>query len=230
MANEKVLIVEDDLDLAGIISDYLKKEGFAVRRAGDGEEALTLARSFHPALIILDIMLPKLDGIEVCRQIRQTSFAPIIVVSAKTSDLDKLVSLGVGADDYLTKPFSLVELVARAKSHIRRYTAFRAQPAASTEATVTCGRLVVDPAAFTASVDGTVLPLTAKEFRLLEYFCTHPSQVFSREQLLVAIWGTAEYIDDNTVVVTVGRLREKLARVQAQYIKTVWGVGYKWEI
>lgn len=230
MANEKVLIVEDDLDLAGIISDYLKKEGFAVRRAGDGEEALTLARSFHPALIILDIMLPKLDGIEVCRRIRQTSFAPIIVVSAKTSDLDKLVSLGVGADDYLTKPFSLVELVARAKSHIRRYTAFRAQPAAKTEATVTCGKLVVDPAAFTASVDGTALPLTAKEFRLLEYFCTHPSQVFSREQLLVAIWGTAEYIDDNTVVVTVGRLREKLARVQVQYIKTVWGVGYKWEI
>ena len=229
MANEKVLVVEDDLDLAGIMSDYLKKEGYDVRHAHDGEIALSLAHSFSPSLIILDIMLPKLDGIEVCRQIRQKSFAPIIIVSAKSSDLDKLVSLGVGADDYLTKPFSFVELVARVKSHIRRYVAFGARPASGAGTVLTCGRLVIDPVSFTVSVGGEPLALTAKEFHLLEHFCSHPSQVFSREQLLTAVWGTADFIDDNTVVVTVGRLREKLAKAEAQYIKTVWGVGYKWE-
>ncbi|GGL51016.1 response regulator transcription factor [Sporolactobacillus putidus] len=229
MANEKVLVVEDDLDLAGIMEDYLKKEGFAVWHAYDGESAVSEARNFEPSLVLLDIMLPKIDGIEVCRQIRQASFVPIVIISAKSSDLDKLVSLGVGADDYLTKPFSLVELVARAKSHIRRYVAFGARPAAGAGARMTCGTLIVDPASFTASVNGETLPLTAKEFRLLEYFCAHPSQVFSREQLLTALWGTADYVDHNTVAVTVGRLREKLARANVQYVKTVWGVGYKWE-
>ncbi|MDD9149934.1 MULTISPECIES: response regulator transcription factor [unclassified Sporolactobacillus] len=229
MANEKVLVVEDDLDLAGIMEDYLKKEGFAVRHAYDGESAVSEARSFEPSLVILDIMLPKMDGIEVCRQIRQASFVPIVIISAKSSDLDKLVSLGMGADDYLTKPFSLVELVARVKSHIRRYVAFAARPAAGAGAKIICGALVVDPASFTASVGAEKLPLTAKEFRLLDYFCAHPSQVFSREQLLAALWGTTDYVDDNTVAVTVGRLREKLAKANVQFVKTVWGVGYKWE-
>jgi len=229
MANEHVLVVEDDLDLAGIMSDYLNREGFQVRRAHDGETALALARSTAPELIVLDLMLPKLDGIEICRQIRQFSFAPILIISAKTADLDKLVSLGVGADDYLTKPFSLVEFVARVKSHIRRFTAFGTGPRAA-DAKVSCGRLQIDPAAFAASVDGAPLSLSAKEFHLLAHFCTHPAQVFSRAQLLSAVWGTADYIDDNTVVVTVGRLREKLARAGEQHIQTVWGVGYKWEI
>lgn len=229
MANEKVLVVEDDVDLACIMEDYLKKEGFDVRCTHDGVSALSLARSFEPSLVILDIMLPKMDGIEVCRQIRLSSYAPIMIISAKSSDLDKLVSLGVGADDYLTKPFSLAELVARAKSHIRRYVTFGVQPAAEGGACITCGALVIDPNSFAASANGVPLPLTAREFRLLEYFCSHSSQVFSRDQLLTALWGSAEYVDENTVAVTVGRLREKLAKADVQFIKTVWGVGYKWE-
>lgn len=229
MANEKVLVVEDDLDLAGIMEDYLNKEGFDVQHAFDGESAVSVARHFKPSLVILDIMLPKIDGIEVCRQIRQTSFVPIVIISAKSSDMDKLVSLGVGADDYLTKPFSLIELVARAKSHIRRYVAFGAQPVSGIGSRMVFDKLVIDPASFKASAGGENLSLTAKEFRLLEYFCAHPSQVFSREQLLTALWGTADYVDDNTVAVTVGRLREKLAKAGVQYIRTVWGVGYKWE-
>lgn len=229
MANEKVLVVEDDVDLAGIMEDYLTKEGFEVCHAFDGASALSAARRFQPSLVILDIMLPKIDGIEVCRQIRQTSFVPIVIISAKSSDMDKLVSLGVGADDYLTKPFSLIELVARVKSHIRRYVAFGAQPDSGAGSRKTFGGLVIDSPSFTASAGGQRLPLTAKEFRLLEFFCAHPSQVFSREQLLTALWRTADYVDNNTVAVTVGRLREKLAKADVQYIRTVWGVGYKWE-
>lgn len=229
MANEKVLVVEDDHDLAGIMEDYLNKEGFDVRHAFDGESAVSVARSYQPSLVILDIMLPKIDGIEVCRQIRRTSFVPIVIISAKSSDMDKLVSLGVGADDYLTKPFSLIELVARVKSHIRRYRAFGERQDSGAGQRMTYGRLVIDPPAFTASAGGERLPLTAKEFRLLEFFCAHPLQVFSREQLLMALWKTADYVDDNTVAVTVGRLREKLVKADVQYIRTVWGVGYKWE-
>ncbi len=224
---QKVLVVEDDRDLAHIIRDYLNRENYAVRCADDGASALILSEQFHPDLIVLDIMLPKVDGIEVCRRVRQTSFAPILVISAKNSDVDKLVSLGVGADDYLTKPFSMVELVARVKSHLRRYTTFSQKPASGSK--IVCGALTLDTTAFQATVDGRPLPLTAKEFHLLAHFVGHPMQVFSRAQLSEAVWDTADYIDDNTVAVTVGRLREKLAKEQVQFIRTVWGVGYKWE-
>jgi DNA-binding response OmpR family regulator len=229
MANEKVLVVEDDSDLSGIMGDYLKKEGFEVKRAFNGQDGIDFAKGFAPSLIILDIMLPKVDGIEVCRMIRQTSYAPIIIISAKSSDADKLVSLGVGADDYLTKPFSLTELIARVKSHIRRFTSFGADAPAATQKRV-FGTLTIDPESYTVTVEGREIPLTAKEFKLIDYLSAHPSQVFSKEQLMNNVWGYPEYMDDNTIVVYIGRLREKLSKAGVLCIKTVWGVGYKWEM
>lgn len=229
MANETILLVEDDVDLAGIISDFLVKEGFDVKKAFHGEDGISLAKSVSPELILLDIMLPKVDGIEVCRNIRLHSTAPIIIISAKSSDIDKLILLGIGADDYLTKPFSLIELGARVRSHIRRYTSF-SKPAEHVGGAKTFGEITIDPLSYKITVCGKAIELTSKEFRLLDYLSSHPSQVFSKEQLIDNVWGYTEYIDMNTITVYVGRLREKLTKAGACYIKTVWGVGYKWEM
>lgn len=230
MANEKVLVIEDDFDLSGIMNDYLKKEGFQIKRTFNGQDGIDLAKNWNPALIVLDIMLPKVDGIEVCRRIRQNSFAPIIIVSAKSSDADKLVSLGVGADDYLTKPFSFSEFIARVKSHIRRFTTFAPQSRCKPEEKRIFGSLVIDPEGYSVTIDGANIPLTAREFKLLDCLSAHPSQVFSKEQLLQNVWDSSEFVDDNTVAVYVGRLREKMSKAGVSCIKTVWGVGYKWEI
>lgn len=229
MANEKILLIEDDYDLSGIIYDFLTKEGFEVKKAFHGEEGIQMVNSFGPALILLDIMLPKVDGIEVCRMIRMNSMAPVIVISAKNSDMDKLLLLGIGADDYLTKPFSLLELGARVKSHIRRYISF-SKSEIQTTGTKTFGNITIDSLSYRVTVDGKEIELTSKEFRLLDYLSSHPSQVFSKEQLIDNVWGYTEYIDLNTITVYIGRLREKLTKAGACYIKTVWGVGYKWEI
>lgn len=233
MSNERILIVEDDCDLSDVMRDYLQNDGFEVKQAFHGKEGIELAKSFGPALILLDIMLPQVDGIEVCRNIRQISHAPILMISAKRSDMDKMLSLGVGADDYLTKPFSQLEMVARVKAHIRRFTSFQGEAAASdihTENYRAFGTLMIYPKSYRVTVNGEEIPLTSREFKILDFLSAHPSQVFSKEQLAEQIWGFQEYIDDNTVAVYIGRLREKLKKAEACYIKTVWGVGYKWEM
>ncbi len=233
MANEKVLIIEDDIDLSGIIKDYLIKEGFEVRQAFSGKTGIEYAADFNPSLVILDIMLPQLDGIEVCRIIRLRSHAPILIISAKSSDYDKVVSLGVGADDYLTKPFSLIELIARVKSHLRRFTFFTGEQSDSTilnTSSRTCGKLTIDSKSYTVTTGDKTISFTSKEFKLLNYLSLHPFTVFSKEQLIDNVWGFNEYIDENTIAVYIGRIREKLAREGLDYIKTVWGVGYKWQV
>lgn len=222
----KILVVEDDLDLSNIIKDYLENENFIVTQSFNGEEAMNVVSSFEPDLIVLDIMMPKLNGIEVCRQIRTTSICPIIMISAKSSDADKMLSLGIGADDYLTKPFSLIELVARVKSHLRRYKKFTKE---ETNQVKVFGKLKIDTKGYKVMVDDSEINLTSKEFKLLDFLSTHPGQVFSKDQLIDQIWGYNDYIDANTIAVYVGRLREKLTAYDACYIKTVWGVGYKWE-
>lgn len=229
MANEKILLVEDDLDLSNIVGDFLINEGYHLVKAFNGESAVLEAGSFLPDLIILDIMLPKIDGIEVCRRIRQSSHAPIIIVSAKTSDTDKLLSLGVGADDYMTKPFSMVELIARVKAHLRRFTSFGGD-SASAQSALSFGRLTINPMAHTVFADEEEIILTSREFKLLEFLSSHPGQVFSKEQLANQVWGYHDFIDDNTIAVYIGRLREKLKAKELYFIKTVWGVGYKWQI
>ncbi|MDO5558505.1 MAG: response regulator transcription factor [Oscillospiraceae bacterium] len=228
MSNEKILVIEDDNDLSDIICNFLTKENYSIKKAFDGETGITLAKDFTPQLILLDIMLPKVDGMEVCRQIRLSSTAPIIIISAKSSDMDKLLLLGIGADDYLTKPFSLVELGARVRSHLRRYTSF-STPCVN-QTTRVFGEITIDSVYHKVTVCGKNVELTSKEFKLLDYLCDHPSQVFSKEQLIDNVWGYTEYIDINTITVYIGRLREKLSANGACYIKTVWGVGYKWEM
>lgn len=228
----KVLVIEDDFDLSKIICDFLKNDGYDVRQVYDGNSGMEEAKIFQPDLIILDIMLPKVDGIEICRFIRTYSHAPIMIISAKNSDMDKLLSLGVGADDYLTKPFSMIELTARVKSHLRRYMTFESVPGRTsidTARSIHYGDLFIDMAAMTVTAFGKEITLTAKEFKLLEFLASNPSQVFSKEQIMDQVWGYNEFLDDNTVAVYIGRLREKLSKANVGYIKTVWGMGYKWE-
>lgn len=231
MEETNILIVEDDKDLSSIIRDFLVNERYNVKQVYSGLEAIEEAKELNPTLIILDIMLPGVDGIEVCRKIRTFSHCPILVISAKSSDSDKLLSLGMGADDYITKPFSLPELMGRVKSHIRRFTTFSSSVSqvSSIEKRVS-GNLTIIPASFSASVDGREILLTSKEFKLLDFLSSHPSQVFCKEQLIECVWGYSDYIDSNTIAVYIGRLREKLAKENVSYIKTLWGAGYKWDI
>lgn len=232
MANERILVVEDDKDLNEIICGYLAKENYMVKKAFDGSTGIQMAKEFSPELVLLDIMLPKTDGAEVCRVIRTFSNVPIMIISAKSEDIDKLLLLGLGADDYLTKPFSLVELGARVRSHLRRFTSLGSaiNCSASIDTKRVFGDIVIDTTCHKVTVCGNDVELTSKEFKLLDYFSKHPSQVFSKEQLIDNVWGYTEYIDLNTITVYIGRLREKLSAYGPCYIKTVWGVGYKWEI
>ncbi len=228
MADEKILIIEDDIDLSNIMRDFLSNDGYKINQAFNGSEGLDMTKKFEPDLVILDIMLPEIDGIEVCKKIRENSYFPIIIISAKKSDYDKVLALGVGADDYLTKPFSQIELVARVKSHIRRSTSF-VQAGSTKNAKKKFGSLIIDSSSYEVLVDGKNIDFSPKEFQLLDFLSNHPSQVFTKEQLINQVWGYTEFIDDNTIAVYVGRIREKLAKENVEYIKTVWGVGYRWE-
>lgn len=230
MANEKILLIEDDTDLKIIISDFLLKDGYIVKTACNGKKGIDFAEEFKPVLILLDLMLPEIDGFEVCRQIRTKSMVPIMILSAKSSDMDKMLSLGIGADDYLTKPFSMLELGARVKSLIRRYISFSKPVDISTDNLRTTGDIEINPDAYTVKVCGKNIDMTTREFRLLDFLSSHPSQVFSKDQLLDNVWGQSEYVDDNTITVYIGRIREKMTKAGACYIKTVWGAGYKWEM
>ena len=228
MSQEKILVVEDDTELNSIICNYLKKEGYVVDAAFNGREGIEIARKQKPDLILLDIMLPETDGLEVCRDIRTYSVAPIVIISAKNSDMDKMLALGIGSDDYIEKPFSLLELGARVKSHLRRYKTFSKNTAEND--TIQFGEITIDTNAHRVIVCGKEVSLTTREYELLVYFAENPSHVFTKEQLLNRVWGNSDYIDINTITVYVGRIREKLTQAGACYIKTVWGAGYKWEM
>lgn len=229
MSNEKILLVEDDIDLGKIVKRYLQSESFDVYIAEDGEEAINLFKTINPQLVILDIMIPKVDGMEVCRLIRSESKVPIMMLSAKNTDLDKVLSLGLGADDYLVKPFSPMELVARVKAQLRRYISFNGDKDDKKQELIKSKDIEIDELAHTISVKGEVLNLTSKEFDILRFLCKNPNHVFSKEQIYEEVWGFNEYGEVNAVVVYIKRLREKLGQVDADYIKTIWGVGYKLE-
>lgn len=229
MTNNKILIVEDDIDLSKIMRDFLTNDNYEVRQAYDGNDGIKLCETFNPDLIILDIMLPKVDGIEVCKNIRNIANVPIIIISAKSSDYDKVLALGVGADDYLTKPFSQIELVARVKSHLRRANEFSVMAKNSTSNRKSFGKLTIDNNCYEVTIDNKKLDFSPKEFQLLDFMTSHPNMVFTKDQLIDNIWGYSEFIDQNTIAVYIGRLREKLTKEGITNIKTVWGVGYKWE-
>jgi len=234
MEKQKILIVDDDENIAELISLYLTKECFDTQIVYDGEAAVNAAKIYNPNLILLDIMLPGIDGYEVCSEIRKFSNIPIIMLSAKGEVFDKVLGLKLGADDYVIKPFDSNELVARVRAVLRRY---QVVPTPSTLATpehtgtfVEYDKLVINISNYSVVYDGQTLDMPPKELELLYFLANKPNQVFTREQLLDKLWGY-EYIGDTrTVDVHVKRLREKLPENQHWNLATVWGIGYKFEV
>src|SRR5438876_1428628 len=229
MGELTVLVVDDEPNIVEVVSAYLKRELFRVLTASDGEEALQKVNEHAPDLIVLDVMLPRLDGLEVCRRVRAMSNTPIIMLTARGEETDKLVGLGIGADDYLTKPFSPRELVARIKAVLRRSST--ATPEPGSDSALRFPGLKINPKTRTVEKDSGPVDLTAKEFDLLFFLASHPLEVFTRTQLLDQVWDYSYYGDTSTVTVHVRRLREKIEPdpMRPRYIKTVWGVGYKFE-
>lgn len=226
---KKILVVDDEKPISDIMKFNLTKEGYEVHVAADGEEALQKVDEVHPDLILLDLMLPKMDGLEVARQVRKNYDMPIIMVTAKDSELDKVLGLELGADDYVTKPFSNRELVARVKANLRRQGAPSAQPAEVEEnSDIEIGDLVIHPEAYMVSKRGENIELTHREFELLHYLAQHIGQVMTREHLLQTVWGYDYFGDVRTVDVTVRRLREKVEDNPShpKWLVTRRSVGY----
>ena len=231
---QRILIVDDDYNIAELISLYLTKECFETKIVGDGEEALRVFPEFQPNLILLDLMLPGIDGYQVCRELRSTSQVPIIMLSAKGEIFDKVLGLELGADDYMIKPFDSKELVARVKAVLRRYQPPVQTPASSVTEQhgnfVEYPDLIVNLTNYSVIYNGHSIELPPKELELLYFLASSPNQVFTREQLLDHIWGY-EYIGDTrTVDVHIKRLREKIKGNDNWSIATVWGIGYKFEV
>lgn len=229
---KKILIVDDEKPISDIIKFNLTKEGYETVTAFDGREAITKFEEENPDLIILDLMLPELDGLEVAKEVRKTSHIPIIMLSAKDSEFDKVIGLEIGADDYVTKPFSNRELLARVKAHLRRTenieSAVAEENASSSNSEITIGDLKILPDAFVAQKRGKDIELTHREFELLHHLATHMGQVMTREYLLETVWGYDYFGDVRTVDVTIRRLREKIEDTPSrpEYILTRRGVGY----
>jgi DNA-binding response OmpR family regulator len=220
---ERILVVDDERNIVDLVELYLKREGYRVDRAHDGDSALERIRAEEPALVVLDIMLPGLDGFEVCRRVRAGSDVPIIMLTARDEDIDKIVGLELGADDYLTKPFNPRELVARVKAILRRTT----RPKAAAGAPIRVGDVLVDPARREVAVAGEQVQMRMKEFDLLQCFAEHEGIVLSRDQLLNLVWGYDFYGQTRTVDVHVAHLRKRIAGSELVQIETVTGVGYK---
>ena len=225
MDNQQVLVVEDEVDLARVIAGYLQNEGFTVRQAHTGPDAVALAQQDSPALIVLDLMLPGFDGIEVCRQIRGFSDCYIIMLTARDDEIDKVLGLSMGADDYLVKPFSPRELMARVRAMLRRPRQVGGSPAAPHRQ---LADLDVDPEARKVWVSGAEIDLTRTEFDLLDALSEQPRRAFTRRQLIDHVWGEAWYGDEHIVDVHVGHLRRKLGDDAGtpRFIRTVRGIGY----
>ncbi|MPM51986.1 Transcriptional regulatory protein SrrA [bioreactor metagenome] len=223
----KVLIVEDDSNIAELLQLYLKKEGFDVVTAGDGGRGLEQFRAFQPDLVLLDLMLPVLDGWQVCQKIRETDKTPIIMLTAKGETLDKVSGLEMGADDYITKPFEMKEVLARIHAVMRRTM----EEEESGEKKLSFDRLVINLDSYELLVDGKRVDTPPKELELLFHLAASPNRVFTRNQLLDEVWGFDYFGDSRTVDVHIKRLREKLEDVSDKWcLKTVWGVGYKFEV
>lgn len=224
----KVLIVDDEKDLANILKDFLEHEGIETRVAYNGEECYKAYEGFKPNLVVLDIMLPDDDGMEICRKIRSESDIPIIMLSAKDSDIDQILSLGLGADEYLTKPYSPVVVVAHIKALLRRYRLAKRE---DTGHLIDRDNFTMDTKKHEVIVYGQKIDLVSKEFELLWYLAKHPGDVFTKEQLYDELWGVDEFGEISTVTVHIRKIREKIEQnpSQPEFVKTIWGVGYKFE-
>ena len=227
MKGKTILVVEDEPNIAEVVSLYLERADFKVRVARDGMAAMTILEERIPDLIVLDIMLPEVDGFAITRWLRERSNVPIIMLTARRDEIDRITGLELGADDYVVKPFSPQELVSRVRAVLRRTSQTDAQHQDAQP--ITAGDLTIEPLSRTALLNGKPLTLTAKEFDMLHLFAHRPKQVFTRDQLLDQVWGEVEYIDPSTVTVHVRRLREKIEADPSSPTRlvTVWGVGYK---
>jgi DNA-binding response OmpR family regulator len=228
MSEPTVLVVDDEPSIGEVVSIYLQRAGYQVIVARDGQAALEVLERQSPDLVVLDLMLPKVDGLEIARRLRAQGDTPIIMLTAKREESDRITGLEMGADDYVVKPFSPQELVSRVKAVLRRA---RGSAPGSTEHALEFEGLRIDPKTHLVQVQGKEESLTVKEFDLLWLLARHPRQVFSREQLLDLVWGMTDYVDPSTVTVHVRRLREKIEPDPSnpRHIQTVWGVGYKFE-
>jgi DNA-binding response OmpR family regulator len=228
-APSRILVVDDDATVSEVVARYLERDGYLVETVADGRQALDRALAEPPDLVVLDLMLPGMDGLEICRRLRALAPVPIVILTARSQENDRIIGLELGADDYVAKPFSTKELVARVRAVLRRARGPLAASAELPKAHVD-GDLEVDIAARQARLGGDVVALTAREFELLAFLVRHPRQAFRREEILDHVWGY-RYGDTSTVTVHVRRLREKIEPDPAEPVRiaTVWGVGYRWE-
>lgn len=225
-ANNLVAVIDDDKNICELVRLYLTREGYEAKCAFDGNSALKLIEETKPAAVILDIMLPGIDGIEVLKTIRKSSRIPVIMLTAKGETIDKILGLELGADDYVVKPFEPKELMARLKAVLRR-----SDGSGDAEEEVSFDKLTINMSTYEVVIDGKTMEIPPKELELLHYLCIHPNKVFTRDQLLDEVWGYEYFGDSRTVDVHVKRLREKVEGVSDQWsLKTVWGVGYKFEV
>ena len=227
MANEKILVVDDDVNICELLRLYLTKEGYQVTIANDGEEGLEKFNQVKPDMVLLDVMMPKMDGLEVCRRIRKLGHTPVMMLTAKGETFDKVLGLELGADDYMVKPFDSKEVVARIKAVLRR-TAAKDE---GSKGVYDFDNLHLDMSRYELKVKGKVVEAPPKELELLACLAGHPNRVYTRDQLLDEVWGFEYYGDSRTIDVHVKRLREKLEGASDKWsLKTVWGVGYKFEV
>lgn len=228
---KKVLIIEDDISIAELERDYLEINGFRVEIENRGDKGLLRVLNGEYDLIVLDLMLPGVDGFEICRQIRAGKDTPILMVSARKEDIDKIRGLGLGADDYMTKPFSPGELVARVKAHISRYERLRGISSEAKKDVIEIGGISIDKSSRRVYLNGREILLTTKEFDLLAYLAANPNRVFTKDELFERIWGLDSQGDIATVTVHIRKLREKIESDPSNptYIETIWGVGYRFE-
>ena len=228
-----ILVCDDDKEIAGAIEIYLRNEGYRVFKAYDGIQALEIARKETLHLIIMDIMMPKMDGVQATMKLREEQNIPIIMLSAKSEDYDKITGLNVGADDYVTKPFNPLELIARVKSQLRRYVRLGSISGQSESRSdvYTTGGLVIDDGQKSVTLDGEQIPVTPTEYGILKFLTSNAGKVFSIEQIYEAVWNEPAYSAENTVAVHIRRIREKIEidPKNPQYLKVVWGIGYKIE-
>ena len=225
---QTILVCDDDKEIVDAIDIYLTGEGFHILKAYDGYDALKILETEHADLMIIDVMMPGLDGIRTTLKVRETSSIPIIILSAKSEDTDKILGLNIGADDYITKPFNPSELVARVKSQLRRYTQLGAMQIKETQ--IAIRGLVLDTESKSVTVDGEAVRLTPLEYKILELLCRHPGRVFSTEEIYRQVWND-DIVSDNAIAVHVRHIREKIEinPKEPRYLKVVWGVGYKIE-
>ncbi|WP_029191087.1 response regulator transcription factor [Ornithinibacillus scapharcae] len=226
---KKILLVEDDREINKLITNQLENENYQVLTAFDGEEAIILFENHKVDLILLDLMLPKLNGMDFLKRLRTMSSAPVMVISAKGSDVDKALGLGFGADDYISKPFSMIELTARVHAAIRRATQYLPTENKIPSTTLHYKEISLDLTTFTVNVQGRIIQLTSKEFKILKLFMMNQNRVFTKEQIYQFIWEDDYFGNENVINVHIRRLREKIEidPSNPQFIKTVWGIGYK---